>query len=65
MQMLKIELADAVRMASEYPAQFLGLGHEIGKIAPGYWADFVVADDGLAVLETWIHGRQVDSIYSR
>ena len=26
----------AVRMASQYPAEFLGLGGELGRIAPGY-----------------------------
>lgn len=58
-QMLDIDLAEAARMASEYPAEFLGLGHEIGRIAAGYWADLVVTDDDLTVAETWIHGRRI------
>ena len=44
-------------MASPYPAQFLGLEHELGRIAPGYRANLVLADDGLNVMDTWIDGR--------
>ena len=32
--MLGLDIAEAARMASEYPAEFLGLGHELGRIAP-------------------------------
>ena len=59
--MLDIELAEAVRMASTYPAQFLGLGHELGRIAPGYRANFVLADEQLNVLDTWIDGQSVQA----
>jgi N-acetylglucosamine-6-phosphate deacetylase len=55
--MLEVPLAEAVRMASTYPAEFLGLGREIGRIAPGYRADLVAAGDDLAIHETWIAGR--------
>lgn len=54
--MLGLPLAEAVRMASLYPAQFLGLAHEIGRIAPGYRANLVLVDDELRVLDTWIDG---------
>lgn len=56
-RLLDISLAQAVRMASEYPAAFLGLDHELGRIAAGYRANFVIADDALNVLDTWIDGR--------
>ena len=56
--MLDIELAEAVRMASTYPAEFLGLGQELGRIAPGYRANLVLADDRLNVQDTWIDGRR-------
>src|SRR5262249_36301899 len=39
--MLGLPLPEAVRMASLYPAEFLGLGTEMGRIAPGYRANFV------------------------
>jgi N-acetylglucosamine-6-phosphate deacetylase len=55
--LLGIDLTDAVRMASRNPAEFLGLGHELGRIAPGYRADLVLADEHLNVLDTWIGGR--------
>ncbi len=44
-------------MASLYPAQFLGLDNELGRIAPGYRASMVLLDDGLNVLATWLDGR--------
>jgi N-acetylglucosamine-6-phosphate deacetylase len=56
-KMLGLDLADASRMASRNPAEFLGLDHELGRISRGYFADLVLFDDDLQVLETWIHGR--------
>lgn len=55
--MLDLPLPEAVRMASLYPARFLGLAHETGRIAPGYKADFVLADQQMRVLDTWIDGE--------
>ena len=55
--MLGIDLSQAVRMASTHPAEFLGLGHELGRIEPGFRANLVLADEALHVLETWIDGR--------
>jgi N-acetylglucosamine-6-phosphate deacetylase len=54
--LLDLELAEAARMASEYPAAFLGLDHELGRIAPGYRANLVLLDDTLKVQRTWIEG---------
>ena len=55
-QMLGVSLPEAVRMASAHPAAFLGLENEMGRIAPGLRANLVLADDKLAVRETWIDG---------
>jgi N-acetylglucosamine-6-phosphate deacetylase len=55
--LLGVSLPEAVRMASLYPAEFLGVSHELGRIAPGYRANLVLADDKLHVLETWIDGQ--------
>jgi N-acetylglucosamine-6-phosphate deacetylase len=52
---------EALRMASTYPAEFLGLGAIYGRIAAGCTADFVVLDDALHVRETWIGGERVYS----
>ena len=54
--MLGLDLADAVAMASANPAAFLGLDHELGRIAPGYRANLVLLDDDLQVAESWIDG---------
>jgi N-acetylglucosamine-6-phosphate deacetylase len=56
--LLGLPLPEAVRMASLYPAEFLGLAHELGRIAPGYRANLVLADDRLNVLDTWIDGER-------
>jgi N-acetylglucosamine-6-phosphate deacetylase len=47
-------------MASEYPAEFLGLGSELGRIAPGYRANLVLVDEDIRVRQTWIEGRAAD-----
>jgi N-acetylglucosamine-6-phosphate deacetylase len=59
--LLGLPLPEAVRMASLYPAEFLGLAHDIGRIAPGYRANFVLADEQLRVLDTWIDGESDSS----
>ena len=56
-ELLGVELPEAVRMASRYPAEFLGLGGELGRIAPGYRANLVLVDDRLGVRQTWIDGK--------
>jgi N-acetylglucosamine-6-phosphate deacetylase len=54
--LLGLEIAEAARMASEYPAAFLGLDGELGRIAPGYRANLALLDDDLQVRRTWIEG---------
>lgn len=58
--LLALDLSQAVRMASEYPATFLRLNHMLGRVAPGYRANLVIADDNLNVLGTWINGHLTD-----
>lgn len=53
----RLELGDALAMASRVPATFLRRETELGLIAPGYLASLVHLDDDLRVLETWIEGR--------
>ena len=57
-QRLGLPLEEACRMASTYPAQFLGLDGEFGKILPGYRADLVALDDALFVRDSWIGGAR-------
>ncbi|WP_296253604.1 N-acetylglucosamine-6-phosphate deacetylase [uncultured Stenotrophomonas sp.] len=56
--LLGLSLAEASRMASTYPAQFLGLDDRYGHIAAGYQADFVLLDADLQVQATWIAGQR-------
>lgn len=56
MGMLGLSLEEAARMASTYPAAFLGLERTHGRIAAGYRADLVALDAGLQVQSTWIGG---------
>lgn len=54
--MLGLPVEEAARMASTYPAEYLGLGSTHGRIAPGFRADFTVVDADLHLTETWIGG---------
>ena len=59
--LLGLPLDEACRMAAQYPAEFLGLSGERGRIAPGYRADLVVLDGEVGVLRSWIGGVASDS----
>ena len=57
--MLQVPLDDALRFASRNPAEFIGLGHLLGGLRPGYRADVVALDAGaFDVLETWVAGKE-------
>ncbi|MFK7977218.1 MAG: N-acetylglucosamine-6-phosphate deacetylase [Halioglobus sp.] len=49
-------LSEALRMASLYPAEILGLGSTLGRFAPGYRADAVHVSEDLNVLQVWAKG---------
>jgi len=55
-RLLGLPLNEACRMAAQYPAEFLGIGGERGRIAPGYRADLVLLDGEVRVLRSWIGG---------
>ena len=54
---LEQPLDEALRMASLYPADMMGLGGSRGRIAPGFVADLVLLSDALTVRRTWIGGE--------
>lgn len=54
---LDIELGEAVRMASLYPAQAIGCDAERGRLLPGFKADMVLLDDALYCQKSWLHGK--------
>ena len=56
MKFFGISLQEAVRMASETPADILGLSKK-GRIAPGADADLVVLDQEGFVKETIVDGE--------
>ncbi|HUI21058.1 MAG TPA: N-acetylglucosamine-6-phosphate deacetylase [Methylocella sp.] len=57
-QLLGLPLEQALAIASSEPANFLGLGHFLGRLAPGYRADIVAFRPGdLEVLATWVAGE--------
>jgi N-acetylglucosamine-6-phosphate deacetylase len=61
--MLGVSLDESLRMASIYPADFLGLNEKIPQLAIGANADFTLLEYGnnsaLHVSQTWIGGKQI------
>lgn len=59
--LLGAPLTDALRFASSNPANFLGLGHTLGRLAPGCRADLVAFDPTtIEVASTWVAGASSD-----
>ena len=56
---LQVPLDEALRMASLYPAMFLRLDRDRGRLAPGFCADMVLLDAALGVRRVWIGGSEV------
>lgn len=55
--MCGIPLADAIEMAATTPAKMLGLEHEVGSIAAGHQANFMLLDEHLNIAQLWLHGE--------
>jgi len=55
-QHLGVSLHDAVAMASTNAARAIGVSSEYGALSAGMVADFVLLDDALNVVETWVGG---------
>jgi N-acetylglucosamine-6-phosphate deacetylase len=54
--LLGAPLADALRMASATPADFLGIADQRGRLLPGRAADMVALTDGIDVGAVWMAG---------
>ncbi|RUY83525.1 amidohydrolase family protein, partial [Mesorhizobium sp. M7A.F.Ca.CA.001.10.2.1] len=54
-----VELSEALRMASLYPAQAIGQSHRLGRFANGTAADIVALSDDLDTKGVWIGGEKV------
>jgi N-acetylglucosamine-6-phosphate deacetylase len=51
-------LEAALRFASLHPAEFMGLGDNLGRLAPGFRADMAAFDPAdIRVFQTWVAGR--------
>ena len=62
-RLLGLPLERALQLASTEPASFLGLGHSLGRLAPGYRADIVAFDpENISVLATWVAGETCESL---
>jgi N-acetylglucosamine-6-phosphate deacetylase len=56
-QLLDVPLTSALRFGSTHPAQFLGLGHVLGRLLPGFRADMVaLGSEDISVVQTWVAG---------
>jgi N-acetylglucosamine-6-phosphate deacetylase len=55
-----VSLSDALRLATRNPAEFLGLGNKLGRLAPGLRADMIALDPAsIEVLDSWVAGANV------
>jgi len=54
-----LPLEEALAMASQYPAEAVGVADRKGRLEPDYDADFIELDDDLQVTRTWIGGTAV------
>ncbi|MEK1930920.1 MAG: amidohydrolase family protein, partial [Pararhizobium sp.] len=56
---LNLPLDEAIRMASAYPADAVGIAARKGRLLPGLDADFVLLTDRLEMASTWIGAKRV------
>jgi N-acetylglucosamine-6-phosphate deacetylase len=55
--LLHVPLPQALRLAARHPAEFIGAGDRLGRLAPGYRADLVAFwPEDVRVLGTWVAG---------
>lgn len=54
---LNIDLVEASKLVSYHPAKVLGLENKKGLLKEGYDADFVVLNNELDIMQTWINGK--------
>lgn len=53
-----IDIDEAIRMASVYPAAMMGISNTLGKIKPGYNASMILIDENFNLLRSWIDGAE-------
>ena len=58
-RVIGLDLGEALRMASLYPARAAGQARRLGRLGEGHAADIVALSDELKVTGVWIGGRAV------
>jgi N-acetylglucosamine-6-phosphate deacetylase len=61
MDFASLDRLEALRMASLYPAQALGLDHELGRIRPGFRASLIELDEALNLRRSWVDGKRYEA----
>lgn len=57
MNLLGLDLPEAVQLVSTNPAAIIGVDNRKGKLKAGYDADFVVLNKQFDVVQTWVGGK--------
>ncbi|QRK04861.1 N-acetylglucosamine-6-phosphate deacetylase [Archangium violaceum] len=57
-RLLGLSLEESLRMASLYPACFLGLEGHLGRLAPDFRSDLTLLGPDFTVLATWVGGQE-------
>ena len=55
-----VELAEALTMATRYPAEVIGRASELGTLGAGSRADFVSLGNDLSIQSVWVAGERVE-----
>lgn len=55
-----IDLDEAIRMASLYPATMMGISNMFGKIKPDYNASMILIDENYKLICSWIDGEKLE-----
>lgn len=55
-----VDKLEALRMASKYPAEAIGMADELGSVRPGYPANLIELDSDLNVVRSWIAGDRAE-----
>jgi N-acetylglucosamine-6-phosphate deacetylase len=58
-RVIGLDLSEALRMASLYPAQAARVDARYGRLLPGFRADIVSMDEGLNIRDVWIANQAV------
>jgi N-acetylglucosamine-6-phosphate deacetylase len=59
-QTLGYPLEEAIRMASLYPAEAMGLSGTHGRLLPGHVADFILLEPALSIRSVFIDGKELE-----